>query len=229
MQGSSDGSTLFNNETEGKKECIINITKSVRSQEWEALIKFSLRLLKQDTWTSLRSRVTAQRHFFCWGLFETKCNLICEAQAAAALCPCQQNECCCRCPSLLQLKAPPPPPSQKQIRWSAQTTRTRVVPSLTALTDGTALVRLVLRVHALRLRTGRHRTQNLPAGFAAALLTRRHLQRGKRVDGFIQVELSNRLTCCRSVWRVQLWLTRWKMKQTTSARFEPTLTASTFV
>ena len=50
----------------------------------------------------------------------------------------------------------------------------------TVFADGAALVRLVHGVHALGLRTRGHRAQHLPAGLAAAPLTRRHLQHRPR-------------------------------------------------
>lgn len=46
---------------------------------------------------------------------------------------------------------------------------------LTSLADGTALIRLVLWVHTLRLRAGCHGAQHLSTGLTSALLTWRHL------------------------------------------------------
>lgn len=53
--------------------------------------------------------------------------------------------------------------------------------TLTSLADGAALIRLILRVHTLRLWAGCHRTQHLAARFTPALLARRHLQKKKQL------------------------------------------------
>lgn len=60
------------------------------------------------------------------------------------------------------------------IKCSPQCCWSKLSP-LTTLADGTALIRLVLRVHTLCLRAGCHWTQHFATWLTSALLTRRHL------------------------------------------------------
>lgn len=66
-------------------------------------------------------------------------------------------------------------------KWRIKPSKNLNEGKLTSLTDGAALIGLVLRVHALSLGTGRHRAQHLSTGLTAAFLTWRNLEKPEQI------------------------------------------------
>lgn len=97
------------------------------------------------------------------------CCVLCVSEMSPAL-PCPHNSCW----GALEQKHLTLVSSNGATQSSPRCCWKKVSP-LTALADGTALIRLVLRVHTLCLRAGCHGAQHLPAWLTSALLTWRHL------------------------------------------------------